>query len=111
MLLNINLAIRSLLELRALAALGYWGFHLDKELIAKIGAGLGAPLLAVVIWGIFVSPRASVPLPGLWPLLPEALVFGAAAVALHAAGRPMLCRLLVAVWAVNKLALFWLERP
>lgn len=109
MILNINLAIRFLLELCALAALGYWGFHLDKELIARVGAGLGAPLLAAVVWGTFVSPKASVPLPGLWPLLPEALVFGGAALALYASGRSALCWIFLAVAVLNRAALYFLE--
>jgi len=110
MLLQTNLAIRFLLELCALASLGYWGFQLDRGWTLNILAGIGAPLLAAVAWGLFVSPKASVPLPGQWSPVPEIAVFGAAAAALYAAGRPALCRLLLAVWAVNKLALYLLER-
>jgi len=110
MLLSVNLGVRFLLELCALAALGYWGFRLELEVVVKIAAGLGAPLLAAVVWGVFVSPKASFPLPGLWPLLPEIAVFGAAAAALYASGRNAWCWILLAVWIVNKLALYVLER-
>jgi hypothetical protein len=52
-----NLALRFLLELCALGALGYWGFKTGGGLIAKIGLGIGAPLVAAVVWGTFVSLR------------------------------------------------------
>ena len=59
-----NLALRFLLELCALVALGYWGFHTDRGMGLKLVLGIGAPLLAAVIWGTFVAPKASVQLPG-----------------------------------------------
>ncbi len=64
-----NLALRFLLELCLLAALANWGFQAGSGWLAKIGLGLGAPLLAAVIWGIFISPKADVPLPVAWWLL------------------------------------------
>ncbi len=59
-----NLALRFLLELCALVALGYWGFKTGGTLMAKIGLVIGAPLVVAVVWGTFVSPRAPVQLPG-----------------------------------------------
>jgi uncharacterized protein DUF2568 len=59
-----NLLLRLLLELFALGALGYWGFKTGNETIAKIGLGVGAPLVAAVVWGAFLSPRAAIALPG-----------------------------------------------
>ncbi len=41
-----NLALRFLLELCALGALGYWGFKTGNTTIAKIALGVGAPLVA-----------------------------------------------------------------
>jgi hypothetical protein len=41
-----NLALRFLLELCALGALGYWGFKTGGGLVAKIGLGIGVPLVA-----------------------------------------------------------------
>src|SRR5918997_3472095 len=92
-----NLALRFLLELCALAALGYWGFKKGTSLIVKIGLGLGAPLLAAVLWGTFVAPRAPIPPPGLLRLILELVVFGSAA-ALYAAGRPTLAWALALVF-------------
>ena len=85
-----NLLLRFLLELSALGALGYWGFHTPDGVMAKLGLGLGAPLVAAVVWGVFVSPKAAVPLSTpLW-LLVQVGVFGAAMAALLASGRPSL---------------------
>ncbi|MBK6326645.1 MAG: DUF2568 domain-containing protein [Chloroflexi bacterium] len=54
-----NLALRFFLELCALAALAYWGFHLDQGIVWKGIAGLGAPL-ATTFSGAFVpEPRCS----------------------------------------------------
>ena len=82
-----NLLLRFLLELSALGALGYWGFHSTTGLLGRLALGIGAPLVAAVIWAIFVSPNASVPLstPG-W-LLVQGGVFGAAMVGLMSSGR------------------------
>jgi hypothetical protein len=66
-----NLALRFLLELCALVALGYWGFKTGGGLITKLALGIGAPLLAAVVWGTFLAPRAAVPTPGLLRLVLE----------------------------------------
>jgi hypothetical protein len=88
MLRYANLALRFFLELATLAALGYWGFQVGEGLLLKVVLGLGAPLLAAVLWGVFGSPRALRPLPQPWHLLLEVLVFGSAVPALIAAGQP-----------------------
>ena len=103
-----NLLVRFLLELFALGALGYWGFASGESSLAKVLLGIGAPVLAAVVWGLFVSPKAAVPLDMPLRLLPEALVFGSAAAALLATEHPALTvgfavvavanRLLVILW-------------
>ncbi len=63
-----NLLLRFLLELCALGALGYWGFKSGSATSTKVVLGVGAPLVAAVVWGTFLSPIAPVievgPLPG-----------------------------------------------
>jgi hypothetical protein len=66
---------------------GVLGFATGGGLPAKIGLGVGVPLLAAVLWGVFESPRASLPLPEPWHLLLALAFFGCAAAALYAAGR------------------------
>jgi hypothetical protein len=101
-MLAINLTVRFLLELCALAALGYWGFTTGSGPLGKAFLGLGAPILAAVVWGAFVAPKAMRPLRDPGKLLVELLVFGAAAGGLFLAGQPFLAGLLLAVYAVNR---------
>lgn len=58
----LNLALRFVLELALLAAFGYWGFKTGGRLPARWLLGIGVPLLAAMIWGMFLSPKASLPL-------------------------------------------------
>jgi hypothetical protein len=91
-----NLAVRFFLELAALAALAYWGWGVSWVL------AILAPAAWIVLWATFGSPKAKVPLSTPGRIAFEAIVFGAAAVALWAAGRPVWGVVLFAAWAVNK---------
>jgi len=82
-----NLTVAFLLELCALAALGYWGFRTASGPAAKAALGIGAPLLAAVLWGLFAAPRAPVSIPLASGGGVQLLVFGSAAAALYATGR------------------------
>jgi hypothetical protein len=101
-----NLALRFLLELCALGALGYWGFKTGGGAIAKITLGVGAPLVAAVVWGTFLSPRAPVALPGLLVLVLQALVFASAAAGLVATGHRTLALVFGVVVVVNAVLLY-----
>jgi len=85
-----NLALRFLLELCVLAALGYWGFQTAEGLLAKLGVGIGAPLAAALVWATFGAPKATHAVTGLPHLLLEVGVFGMAVIALLFVGRPTL---------------------
>ena len=83
-----NLALRFFLELCVFAALAFWGWHVGATLPAKIGLACGIFVLASVVWGVFLSPRARVPLSTApWVLL-QVLIFGAAVGGLAVADRP-----------------------
>ncbi len=103
-----NLALRFLLELCMLAALGYWGFHTGGALTADIALGLGAPLLAALTWGLFVSPKAPRRTHGATRLAVEGMLFGAAALALVAAGQPLLGAGFALAVLVNEVLLYLL---
>ncbi len=105
-----NLGVRFVLELLALVALGYWGFHLNAPVPARVLAGIGAPLAAAVLWGLFASPRAAVALPTLGKAAVQVLVFAAAVAALAAAGRWMWTAVFGAVAAVNAALLLWWQQ-
>ncbi|MFB6140240.1 MAG: YrdB family protein [Halosimplex sp.] len=83
------LGVRFLLELGALAAVGYWGLRTGTG-TAGYALAIGAPLALALAWGAFVSPKAPRRLPDPWRLGAELLAFGLATAALAAAGRPAL---------------------
>ena len=89
-----NLAVRFILELVALYALGYWGWTQHQGPLRFVFA-FGLPLLAAVLRGTFNVPddpsrsgKAPVPVPGVVRLLLELALFVAAVVALYAADKP-----------------------
>jgi hypothetical protein len=90
-----------LLELAMLAAAGWWGFTLDAGWPVRLLAGLGAPLLLAVVWGVFCSPRAAVPLPAPAKLAAQAACFVTGGVLLALAGHPVPGVLLVVLWAAD----------
>ena len=96
----INLTLAFLLELCALAALVYWGFRVGGGPITKLVLGLGAPLLAAVLWGVFAAPRAPMSVP-LARLAVQLVVFGSAAVALYATAHAALALTFAILVAVN----------
>lgn len=49
--------LRFVVELVAFGSLAYWGFA-SFELPWNIVVGIGAPLAAIVVWALFLSPRA-----------------------------------------------------
>lgn len=87
MIKAVNLVLRFGLELWALYALGYGGVHLAKGMPLKIAFGAGLPLLAAVVWGAFVAPKASYPVAVPVRLLLETMIFGSAALSLYLSGR------------------------
>jgi hypothetical protein len=96
-----NAGLAFLLEVAALIALGSWGVHAGPGTPAKVALGIGAPLLAAVLWGLFAAPRArfKVPLPAV--LAVKALFFAAAATALWATGHPVLAAAFAIVVVAN----------
>jgi hypothetical protein len=101
-----NLTLRFLLELCALGDLGYWGFKTGNATITKIVLGVGAPLVAAVVWGVFVSPQASVQLPGVLVLVLQVLVFGSAAASLVDTGHRTLALVFVVIVVINALLMY-----
>jgi hypothetical protein len=92
----VNLAVRFVLEIASLIAIGYWGWS-QSEGVLRFVFAIGVPLLAAALWGTFAVPddpsrsgRAPVPIPGFARLLLELAFFGAATVALFAIGSSQL---------------------
>ncbi len=90
----LNLGLRFLLELSALAALGYWGWTVASG-FARLPLSFGLPLVAAGFWGVFRTPgddahgRAPpVAVPGILRLGLELLFFAVAVWGLWLAGAP-----------------------
>lgn len=88
----INLAVRFLLEMAALIAIGYWGWTQHTGIL-RYALVIGPPLLAAFLWGTFRVPedasangKAPVPIPGPLRLLLELVIFGFAVWGLSSAG-------------------------
>jgi hypothetical protein len=95
-----NLTLAFVLELCALAALCYWGFSVGDGPVTKTALGLGAPLCAAVLWGLFAAPRAPVSVP-LLGLVTKVIVFGSAAAALYATGHRALAIVFALIVVAN----------
>jgi hypothetical protein len=96
-----NLALRFFVELAALVAVAFWGFHTGGSLLTKLGLGLGAAVLFVVVWGLLMAPRSSRQAPEPWFTLLEVVIFGLATAALAFAGQPILALVFAIVTAIN----------
>jgi hypothetical protein len=88
----VNLALRFLLEMVALVALGLWGWQRGDGLLRFVLA-VGIPLAAAAAWGIFNVPDdpsrsggAPVPVPGILRLALELAFFALATLALYDSG-------------------------
>jgi hypothetical protein len=106
-----NLGLAFLLELCVLAALAFWGIHTGESTLAKIALGVGTPLVAAILWGIFASPRAPMLVPLPWHRLLEVAFFGAGVLALFLAGQPLLAIIFLVLLVVNYAFLLTLGGP
>jgi hypothetical protein len=97
----VNEGLAFLIELLALAALAWWGAEVGSGLFVHLLLGIGTPLVAAVIWGVFASPKATVKLPFAGVLGVKALVFGAALFSLDLLGHRTLAILFGVVAAAN----------
>jgi hypothetical protein len=49
---------RFVLELAALAALGYWGFYIGQGIVPKICMAISVSFLVGLVWAAFVAPQS-----------------------------------------------------
>ena len=101
----INLALRFVLELCALAGLAYGGWHVPGPVWVRILLAVALPLAGALIWARWVAPKASHPIPDPQRLIPEWVVFGGAAAALIATGQVVAGVTLAVLAAGNRAAL------
>jgi hypothetical protein len=91
-----NLLVRFLLELGALAAVGYWAWEAG-------GVPLAAAAVAVVavVWGLFLSPKRKLDLAHPIRFAVELGVWAAAGLALYATGHAALAAACVVVALIS----------
>ena len=85
-LLAVNLGLRFLLELAALAALAVWGAQAGRGTTAHVMFAIAAPLGAAFFWGAFVAPKTPIRVPEPVRLAIELAVFAAATAGLAVSG-------------------------
>ena len=103
----INLAVRFLLELASLSALGYWGWT-EHEGVSRWALVILLPIAAAAVWSVFAVPddpsrsgAAPVPVPGAVRLLLELAIFATATVLLFRADRSTLGIMFAAIVVVH----------
>ncbi|NQX29747.1 YrdB family protein [Microbacteriaceae bacterium VKM Ac-2854] len=83
-----NDVLRFVLELFAFVSLAIWGFS-TWPVPLNIVFGLGAPLVAILLWALFRSPKAVFRVDVYAKSLVELVVMGAAALSWLAMGQPI----------------------
>lgn len=81
--------VRFVLELFAFISLGIWGFTAWPLPWPGVLIGIGAPALAVIVWGLFLSPRAVIRIDPFGKAVVEIAVMAAAALAWLDLGQPI----------------------
>lgn len=87
--LSLNLVLRFLLELFAVFTLGYWGYLAWPFPWPGVLFMIGTPLFAIIVWGLFRSPKARVPLDPVGRGIVEIGVMGSAVIAWAMLGEPI----------------------
>jgi hypothetical protein len=90
-----SLALKFLLELAAFAAFAYWGAGVN------IAVAIAAPVVAIILWGVFAAPRSERRLPTAPRVVFEASVFALAVIALLAADAPIAALVLAILAAMS----------
>jgi hypothetical protein len=84
-LFTANEVLAFVVELIALAVLGYSGWK-----VGNVALAIAMPVFAAILWGLFAAPRARYQVPLAGQLAVKALVFGASVLGLLATNHPKL---------------------
>ena len=95
-----NDILRFVLELFAVVSLAIWGFA-AWPLPWNIVVGIGAPVLAILLWALFRSPRAVLHVDPFVKAIVEVVVFGSAAFAWWSLGQPIVAIVFAVVATVS----------
>lgn len=106
----INLGVRFLLELAALAIFAYWGATLRAALAVRVIVAVLIPVAIAVIWGVFISPKARIPTGRLGRAGLGLVVFLGAAAALYGRDHGVPAAGFGAVAVVSSVLLYFLPQ-
>jgi Protein of unknown function (DUF2568) len=107
---SINLAISFLLELALLGTVAFWGFSLTLPLLGRVLLGLALPIVVVVLWALFLAPRAKWRVPDLWKPVLALASFVGASVLLIMNGYVAAGSVFVVVAMLNTIGMYALRR-
>ena len=96
-----NDVLRFFLELFAFVSLGIWGFMAFPLPWPGVLIGIGAPLVAIVAWALFMSPKAVFRIDPFGKALVEIAIFSAAAIGWWMLGQPVVAVVFAVVAAVS----------
>lgn len=96
-----NDILRFLLEIFAIVTLGIWGFLAWPLPWPGAVIGIGAPLFAILLWGLFRSPKAVFHIDPFGKALVEIVVMGSAAVAWWQLGQPVVAAVFAVIATVS----------
>ncbi len=97
---SVLLTVRFLSELALIAVLVWAGLGASVPLAGRIAIAVAAPVLAMVIWGLLMAPRARRRLADPLRLAAELVLFSVAAAALALTG-PVLAAVVFAIIAMG----------
>ena len=105
---KLNFIVSFLLEMAMLLAFGYWGFLAGQGLWLKLLVGIGLPLVVILLWGLFLAPKAANRVGSTFGVAMTLVLFYLAAAALLLAKQPVLAVVMVVVAAINRtLVVIW----
>ncbi|WP_127794140.1 YrdB family protein [Agromyces sp. LHK192] len=96
-----NDVLRFLLEIFAIVSLGIFGFAAFPLPWPGVLIGIGAPVLAILLWALFRSPKAVFAVDPFVKALVEIAVFSSAAIAWWIMGQPIVAVVFAVVAAVS----------
>ena len=101
-----NTALRFLLEIALLIAIGYGAFNIGNSFFTRLLFCIGFLTIVIIIWGTFGSPNAPFALQGFYRLPLELAILGVAIILVWNIIHPAVIILFAAVFILNSFFLF-----
>ena len=109
---SVNDGVRFILEMCALAAVGYWGWLTGNAVVTKVLLAAGAVILLAVVWAVFrADADAVVEVSTGLRVLIEVVAFAVATAALVTVGRLRFAVIFALVAAINEVLNYTLTKP